>query len=60
MVAQTKQAEQGLAEGIQREYSEDSQARECILYMYLCNIEMRGVRGVSTLYYKWAEIGVRG
>jgi NADPH-dependent ferric siderophore reductase len=25
--------------------------------MYLCNIVMHGVRGVSTLYYKQAEIG---
>jgi hypothetical protein len=28
--------------------------------MYLCSIVMHGVRGVSTLYYKRAEIGVGG
>jgi hypothetical protein len=26
--------------------------------MYLCNIVMHGVRDVSTLYYKQAEIGL--
>jgi hypothetical protein len=28
--------------------------------MYLCNVAVHGVRGVSTLFYKQAEIGVRG
>jgi hypothetical protein len=30
------------------------------IYIYLCNIAMCGVRGVGTLYYKQAEIGVKG
>jgi hypothetical protein len=28
--------------------------------MYLCNVAMHWVRGVSTLFYKQAEIGVGG
>jgi hypothetical protein len=28
--------------------------------MYICNVTMCGVRGVSTLFYKQADIGVRG